>query len=60
MSGDCSGRLRAEPGAHLQVPVDNVFLVTVVHSRYDLQGTGEEGSLVTCGPLSSQAPSETP
>lgn len=31
-------------GAHLQVPVYNVFLVTVVHSRYDLEGTEEKVS----------------
>lgn len=55
-----SRHLWAELGAHLQVPVHNVFLVTVVHSRHDLQGRGEEGRLVTGGPQSSQPPSETP
>ena len=54
-------RLWAELGAHLQVPVHNVFLVTVVHSRYDLEGRGEEGRLAAGGPQSSQPPSvETP
>lgn len=32
--GACAG----VGGAHLQVPVYNVFLVTVVHSRHDLEG----------------------
>lgn len=31
-------------GAHLQVPVYNVFLVTVVHSRYYLEGREEKDS----------------
>lgn len=33
-------------GAYLQVPVYNVFLVTVVHGRYNLGGR----RFVTCGP----------
>lgn len=42
--GGLSWELVVGRGAHLQVPVDNVFLVTVVHSRYNL-GERREGQL---------------
>lgn len=58
-----SGGPMAELGAysgvktHLQVPVYNVFLVTVVHSRDDLWGRGVEVSYLQ--PQLPQLPSET-
>lgn len=52
-SGGAGRSLRAElgsprsqqGGAYLQVPVYNVFLVTIVHSRNDLGGRGKVGYL---------------
>lgn len=46
--GTAAGVSGLSRGAHLQVPVDNIFLVTVVHGRHNLQGRGEERRLVAC------------